>query len=101
MVQERKSKCLFFVVSISVCNRAFTATAAPQTFTSPGYPDGYVDDLDCRYIITAPPTGTIMVNLTDVNLEDSINCGYDYVRVYDGEWPPTDIHRWVLKMKSL
>ncbi|XP_071826204.1 cubilin-like isoform X2 [Apostichopus japonicus] len=71
-------------IDTTVCNRAFTATAAPQTFTSPGYPDGYVDDLDCRYIITAPPTGTIMVNLTDVNLEDSINCGYDYVRVYDG-----------------
>lgn len=69
---------------VSGCDQSLTATSALQNFTSPGYPDGYDNNLVCRYTISAPPTRTVMLNFTDLRLEDSTSCRYDSVKVYDG-----------------
>ncbi|GFN89691.1 cubilin, partial [Plakobranchus ocellatus] len=51
--------------------------------------DGYHEkSLDCLWTITAEPNKVIVVNITNLHLEDggygTRRCPYDYVKVYDG-----------------
>ena len=59
-----------------------------QTLVSPGYPDNYMNDLDCRWTIRSPTGTRVWFNLTDISLEDHVsdsNCIYDSLSVYNGE----------------
>ncbi|CAG0894795.1 unnamed protein product [Darwinula stevensoni] len=51
---------------------------------SPGYPDSYPPNTRCHWLIQAPPTRKIILNLNDFNLEDSADCfSGDYLTVTD------------------
>ncbi|KAE8606499.1 hypothetical protein XENTR_v10010759 [Xenopus tropicalis] len=56
-----------------------------RNITSPGYPNSYPPNMDCSYVITAPPpykrVSLIMYSFT---LESAPYCRYDYLQVYDG-----------------
>ena len=43
----------------------------PQAFNSPGWPvlDVYQDNLNCTWVITAPPSSRIEINLANVATE--------------------------------
>lgn len=67
------------------CGGALTASSSEQTFSSPGFPDGYAINKDCVWLITAPSGGTINLNFTSFLLEDGgADCAWDWVRIYDG-----------------
>ncbi|XP_041458355.1 cubilin-like [Lytechinus variegatus] len=67
------------------CGGSLTATSTEQNFTSPGYPNNYLDNQNCVWLITASDGGTIFLNFTSFLLEDGgVDCVFDYVRIYDG-----------------
>ncbi|KAE8587887.1 hypothetical protein XENTR_v10022165 [Xenopus tropicalis] len=63
------------------CGGAFYAPN--KTFTSPGYPANYDNNLDCTWTITAPVGYKISLNMNDFELEDNRYCMYDYVIIYN------------------
>ncbi|CAK8672556.1 scavenger receptor cysteine-rich domain-containing protein DMBT1-like [Clavelina lepadiformis] len=64
------------------CEETLTAVPAAQTFTSPGYPSNYPNNLDCTYIIEAVNDGDqVEVAFIEILTE---NC-CDYIIVRDGK----------------
>uniref|UniRef100_A0A2C9LJH2 CUB domain-containing protein n=1 Tax=Biomphalaria glabrata TaxID=6526 RepID=A0A2C9LJH2_BIOGL len=57
-------------------------TAFSGTITSPGYPTAYSDNLICAWSIEG--TSNITLRLTNLSLETTENCLYDFLDVYDG-----------------
>ncbi|XP_060075561.1 cubilin-like [Ylistrum balloti] len=53
------------------------------TIISPGYPNGYADNLDCVWNLNAAPGSIVWFNVTDINLENHPSCGYDSLFVND------------------
>ncbi|XP_075164329.1 cubilin [Haematobia irritans] len=43
----------------------------------------YMHDMECYWIIIAPPSKMIQINWKSFNLEESVDCSYDYVEIYD------------------
>ncbi|KAI6227549.1 putative cubilin [Aphelenchoides fujianensis] len=52
--------------------------------SSPGFPLPYHEDLDCVWNITAPADSVIAVKFTQINVEGSEGCLFDYVELFDG-----------------
>jgi len=55
------------------------------TFTSPGYPEGYADMLNCEWIFETTPGNHLGLTFTDMALESYDSCNVDYVQVYRGK----------------
>ena len=64
------------------CYREFTSWSGDVV--SPNYPDDYLNNLDCYFIIRCPfiPGFRIKVEFKFFSLED--NCVYDSLTLYDG-----------------
>ncbi|CAG0896455.1 unnamed protein product [Darwinula stevensoni] len=57
-------------------------TEAVGEMKSPGYPDAYPANVDCRWIIEAPPTRKIILSFNDFFIEDTVFCTHgDYLVV--------------------
>ena len=41
----------------------------------------YDNDEDCWWFITAEVYQAITINITDIDIEDNVVCGYDYLKV--------------------
>ncbi|KAI6211378.1 putative cubilin [Aphelenchoides besseyi] len=65
-------------------NLAEAQNRLSNTISSPGFPLPYHDSLDCVWNVTAPVGYVIAVKFTAINLEESDNCIFDYVELYDG-----------------
>ncbi|KAL5010260.1 hypothetical protein ScPMuIL_012565 [Solemya velum] len=52
--------------------------------TSPNYPQRYLHNLDCTWIIMAPASETIQFDFEDFQIEGGSGCQYDFVRIRDG-----------------
>jgi hypothetical protein len=65
---------------------ASTILTSPNgTVTSPNFPQDYGNDLNCTWLIGAPPGNLIVFALNLIDLEGSYTTEFgDYVRVYDG-----------------
>ncbi len=61
------------------------ASDTMANLTSPGYPEGYANDVDCRWVIESPVGTTILFNVTDIGLEYHFVCYYDSLKIYDGK----------------
>lgn len=61
------------------CNYNFQFNSVGQSayLKSPGYPQSYGPNIDCRYTITSPPGTKMNVQCSDFNVEGSQNCQYD------------------------
>ncbi|KAI8767433.1 mucin-like protein, partial [Biomphalaria glabrata] len=59
-------------------------TALSGTITSPGYPTAYSDNLICAWSIEATSNQRIALRVTDLSLETTENCLYDFLDVYAG-----------------
>ncbi|XP_075466102.1 embryonic protein UVS.2-like [Ascaphus truei] len=62
-----------------------------RTFTSPGYPITYYDNLDCFFNITAPAGYKIVLNISDFFVENAANCRFDYLSIFDGDNPDSPL----------
>ncbi|XP_051883694.1 deleted in malignant brain tumors 1 protein-like [Pristis pectinata] len=54
------------------------------SITSPGYPYSYPNNADCIWYIRVNSTQVIYLQFTDVDLEATTGCSYDYVAIYNG-----------------
>ena len=56
------------------------------SFSSPGYPAGYTDNLNCSYTITTPGQDFIVANFVETfSVESGRRCQYDSVTVREAE----------------
>ncbi|KAK6490383.1 versican core protein-like isoform X1 [Huso huso] len=53
-------------------------------FQSPGFPQSYLSDMDCTWVIEAPVGHIVHLDFHSLVLEEHRTCQYDYVIVYDG-----------------
>ena len=61
------------------CHGEFHATDG--WIVSPGYPDGYPDDIFCTYRIIQPQKSGITLYFDSINLEHEESCSYDWLEV--------------------
>lgn len=85
------------------------------SLTSPGYPYGYANDLDCEWIFTTIPENHLQIDFYNVDLENLLfgNCLTDRVEIYSGingveDWKllakicmPNDTYRDTIKATNL
>ncbi|XP_076019983.1 bone morphogenetic protein 1-like isoform X2 [Genypterus blacodes] len=55
-------------------------------FSSPGFPNGYMEYAHCVWRISVTPGEKIVLNFTSMDLFRSHLCWYDHVEVRDGFW---------------
>lgn len=55
------------------------------TLTSPGYPEGYADMLNCEWIFETAPGNHLGLVFQNMDIEQSDSCFLDYVQVYTGK----------------
>ena len=67
------------------CGGNLGATSQDNTFTSPGYPNGYANNLNCLWVITTLPGNRIWLNLTNLDIEGHFTCSFDRIIIYDSE----------------
>ena len=51
---------------------------------SPGYPNNYDSNKNCNWLIRAPFGQKVLIYFTTFDLEDSSQCNYDSVSMFDG-----------------
>jgi hypothetical protein len=56
-----------------------------HTLTSPGYPEGYADMLNCEWIFETAPGNHLGISFQNMDIEQSESCFLDYVQVYTGK----------------
>ncbi|XP_058802311.1 cubilin [Phymastichus coffea] len=61
-----------------------TTTNSSYTFHSPGYPDGYAENLKYSWTFVTAPGSHVLLRFLSMNLEESENCVTDYVAIYNG-----------------
>lgn len=76
---------LFAFFSVPGCGGDFGAVATTQVVTSPGYPFGYNNNLDCTWSLHSLPGFRIWVNISDIDIETHGTCLYDKLVIYDGK----------------
>lgn len=54
---------------------------------SPLYPENYPENVQCEWVIELPSQYKIRLDFTELQLENSMSCQYDFVLAMDG--PPT------------
>ncbi|XP_063306642.1 uncharacterized protein LOC134607967 isoform X2 [Pelobates fuscus] len=54
-------------------------------FQSPGFPQSYVSNMSCTWVIEAPLGYYITLDFIALVLEEHKNCLYDHILVYDGK----------------
>ncbi|XP_077123064.1 ovochymase-1 isoform X3 [Ranitomeya variabilis] len=65
--------------------------AGTSKLKSPGYPVTYLNGLDCRWIISSESGNDLALYIVDLGLEDSPNCTWDFLSIYDGEGNDTTL----------
>ena len=59
-------------------------TGGSGTISSPRYPSNYPDNSLCTWIILAPPGQRISLRFESFDLEDYVDCQYDYLQLKNG-----------------
>uniref|UniRef100_A0A2H8TEF1 Cubilin n=1 Tax=Melanaphis sacchari TaxID=742174 RepID=A0A2H8TEF1_9HEMI len=72
----------------SVCGpTALTVTNKTQILTSPNYPLANGNNLICTWVLQSePPNSVIVLRFTDLNLEDTKECSFNYLEVHYTQW---------------
>ncbi|KOC70062.1 Cubilin [Habropoda laboriosa] len=74
-------------IILSECNKEVALMGihnATCEFTSPGYPNGYDNNVHCVWVFTSPPGTHLVLRILAMDLEESSNCFADSVTVYSG-----------------
>lgn len=68
-----------YIFTISDCSWQYFSSNG-SVFSSPNYPDWYYGDMDCNYVVEAPPGMVIRFTFNDVDLDD-LSCRTDNIEV--------------------
>ena len=69
---------------MKVIDLRYGQSAQSGTIYSPGYPNSYEINEDCKWRIVAPFGQKLLIYFTLLDLEYDANCIYDSVKVFDG-----------------
>ncbi|XP_066271849.1 CUB and sushi domain-containing protein 1-like [Branchiostoma lanceolatum] len=75
-------------------NLALTDSVTEGFISSPIYPGNYPNDVDCYWIITAPPTEVIQLDFVEpfeIEFYSGFSCIYDYVKVFEGQFSTSPV----------
>ncbi len=67
----------------ALCGGTQLATEEWQVVTSPGYPRDYEPRMRCRWTLDAPPGERVLVEVTDLDIEEHPECRQDYLQLED------------------
>ncbi|XP_069807122.1 ovochymase-1 [Dendropsophus ebraccatus] len=87
-------------LSILNCPTLKYLKAGSLDVKSPGYPEAYLNGLDCWWNISSESGNKIELNLKDLMLEDSPNCTWDFLNIYDGASDETKLLVTLCGIKS-
>ena len=65
------------------CGGILNVTEIPSYIQSPGYPFNYPKNRECMWTIKAPTNMTVAAMFVTFHLEDSVQCSYDSLTLYD------------------
>lgn len=66
------------------CVHNITVGLQGGNITSPGYPNQYESNMDCRWLLQAPDDTKIVLTIVSLELESAKDCELDYLQVYAG-----------------
>ncbi|KAK3588078.1 hypothetical protein CHS0354_012131 [Potamilus streckersoni] len=67
--------------AVPICGSNLTVLTGITTLTSPNYPNQYENNLRCHWIIHAPMNHRIAIQITDIDLQQSGTCSFDYLKI--------------------
>ena len=73
--------CYFCLFIFLACFNSYTTESG--NFSSAGYPNKYQNDLKCDYRIKVKQGNVINLNFHPFDLEYSLTCSYDYLKIYN------------------
>ncbi|XP_026521487.1 CUB domain-containing protein 2 [Notechis scutatus] len=65
-----------------VCGGVLTGLSG--SITSPDYPESYPNNAECHWVIQGTPNSIIKLIFVDFQMEQSEQCNFDYVAIFDG-----------------
>uniref|UniRef100_A0A670I645 CUB domain containing protein 2 n=1 Tax=Podarcis muralis TaxID=64176 RepID=A0A670I645_PODMU len=65
-----------------VCGGVLTGLSG--SITSPDYPENYPNNAECHWVIQATSNSVIKLIFVDFQMENSEQCNFDYVAIFDG-----------------
>ncbi|XP_078359243.1 uncharacterized protein LOC144643772 [Oculina patagonica] len=63
-----------------------------ETLKSPGYPNNYPSNIDCRYLVQIPFRGALKVVFFDFDVQDHPSCGNDYLKITNNDRNTVSTH---------
>ncbi|XP_055949985.1 mannan-binding lectin serine protease 1-like isoform X1 [Argiope bruennichi] len=67
------------------CNLTLTVSGNGGTISSPGYPEKYPSNTDCRWLLVSEdPNATLFLRIDTLQIEPDTNCKLDYLQVHLG-----------------
>ena len=72
-----------FFISYFILACGGSLTGNYGTFSSPGYPNSYQNNLMCTYSIRVDPGKTVNLIFNDFQLEEDITCRFDFISIRD------------------
>ena len=66
------------------CRNSYSEYPSSKYINTPNYPSNYGNGVDCTWQLSAPPGTRIILSTFSYSLENHSNCGYDYLKIYDG-----------------
>ncbi|KAM4723164.1 embryonic protein UVS.2-like [Rhinophrynus dorsalis] len=76
-VSDASTTATGFKASYSTVRCGGTYYTPSKNITSPGYPNNYPSNMDCEYLITAPPSYKVSLSISKFSLQPGKNCIYD------------------------
>ena len=70
------------------------------SISTPNWPSIYDSGIDCEWIVVANKGERVQVRFTDISIEPSPTCSYDYVVVFDG-FSQTELAKLCGKKKNV
>lgn len=61
-----------------------TLTTQTGSIESPGYPQPYGHNAECNWLISVSKGSTILLTVSDIDIEAQTTCRFDYLEVFDG-----------------
>ncbi|GIY57926.1 hypothetical protein CEXT_500561 [Caerostris extrusa] len=67
------------------CNLTLIVSGNGGTLSSPGFPEKYPSNTDCRWLLTSEdPNATLFLRIDTLQIEPDTNCKLDYLQVHLG-----------------
>ncbi|XP_013389640.1 tolloid-like protein 2 isoform X1 [Lingula anatina] len=75
----------------AICGGYLTGSEVPFKLTSPHFPRDYPYNVRCKWIVQPLPGDHLVAYVTEIALESSVNCRYDYLEIKSNKNQTTEL----------